>query len=291
MIYLKLKGGLGNQMFEYATARCIQEKSKDEIVFITKDLNQNEHDSFALSHFNIKECFKINNKSDILFKIVCALNVLYFKKCKNGEKKLNNLIKKLAKFGLYITIFDNPDYDFKTKNKTLEGYFQNKKYFDEIRDILLEEFQVKDPIMEINKKIYQEIKTTNSVCLHIRRGDFINNNTHEVCDLNYYNEAIKLMNKKIEKAHFFVFSDDIEWVKENIKGKNFTYVENNNPAYEDLRLMYSCQNFILSNSSFSWWAQYLAQNNQKVVIAPSRWYKANDQYDLKEKNWLIIETN
>lgn len=290
MIYINLKGGLGNQMFEYATARCIQERCNDEIVFVTKSLNQNEHDSFALSHFDIKECQQINNKSNILFKALCALNVFYFSKRKNGQEKFNSLIKKISKFGIYITIYDNPDYDFNTKNKTLEGYFQNKKYFDQIRNILLEEFQVKDPVMEVNKKIYNDIMRTNSVCLHIRRGDYVNNSTHEVCDLNYYKKAIELMNKKIENARFFVFSDDIEWVKENIKGKNFVYVENNNPAYEDLRLMYSCKNFIISNSSFSWWAQYLSKNNEKVVIAPSRWYKTNDQYDLKEKKWLIIET-
>ena len=99
------------------------------------------------------------------------------------------------------------------------------------------------------------------------------------------------MKKKVKNAKFYIFSDDINWVKNNIDfGCDVTFVEGNNPNYEELRLMYTCKHFIISNSSFSWWAQHISSNPKKVVIAPNKWFNNKDQVcDIFEENWIKIE--
>ena len=112
------------------------------------------------------------------------------------------------------------------------GYFQSKKYFEDNEDIIRRELQVKDNLAGKNKKLYDEINKNNSVCLHIRRGDYVNT-FFEVCTKDYYLEAINIMNKKVNNAKYYIFSDDINWAKDNIKIDNATYVDWNNNQYEE----------------------------------------------------------
>ena len=122
------------------------------------------------------------------------------------------------------------------------------------------------------------MKSTNSVCVHIRRGDYTYLKNYQVCSIAYYLKAMEIMKGKIKEPKFYIFSDDIEWVKKNIDfDVDVTYIDKNNTSYEELRLMYSCKHFIISNSSFSWWAQYLSTNKNKVVISPNIWYQNKNQ--------------
>lgn len=130
------------------------------------------------------------------------------------------------------------------------------------------------------------------MCIHVRRGDFFadsNAKSFAVCDIDYYLKAKAIMDKKIREATYFVFSNDIEWCRANLNLGGVTYVKQDIPVYETLRLMYSCKHFILSNSTFSWWGQFLSKNENKVVVSPARWN--NDGYNtvLIGKDWIKIE--
>lgn len=175
----------------------------------------------------------------------------------------------------------------------MSGCFEDAIYFDDIRDILLSEFAPKKPMLEKNKKMVQDIQKTNSVCLSVRRGDFESNadvkRLQSVCDRKYFEVAIEAIKKNIENPVFFMFSDDIEWVKNNIRTECVTYYEDETDLVrEKLRLMSACKHFIVSNSTFSWWIQYLSVNENKVVVSPSRWFNNNYVSPLIGKDWIMI---
>jgi len=182
-------------------------------------------------------------------------------------------------------------------NIYLDGFWGNEKYFIDIREILLEEFQLFNPSDEVNMKLAEQIGTCNSVAVHIRRGDYVTNpityKYHGLCSLDYYERAISEISKTTEDPHFFMFSDDPRWVKENIK-TNYptTYITHNTPAqgHEDLNLMFKCKHNIIANSSFSWWGAWLNINPNKIVYAPSRWannFSVNTRGFLPE-NWITL---
>lgn len=188
---------------------------------------------------------------------------------------------KLDRAGL---IFSREDYDpysigpFPADgNLILNGKFEVPEYFEKIRDIFVKEFTPKYPEREQNKELYDIIRSTNSVCISIRRGDFVTNkdiaNDFCVCDKTYFERAMAKAKELIPNPTFIFFSDDIQWAKENIPVDVPAYYEKgNDPIWEKLRLMYSCKHFIISNSTFSWWVQYLGRDPHKIVISPDRWW-------------------
>jgi hypothetical protein len=135
-----------------------------------------------------------------------------------------------------------------------------------------------------------------SVSLHIRRGDFVSNRKtneiHGVLPLEYYYEAIRLITNQVRNPEFFIFSDDIPWVRENLlvpKKVNFVEHPTSNRDYEDLILMSNCKHHIIANSSFSWWGAWLSQNPVKRVIAPREWYRiVIDTRDLLPEEWIKL---
>ncbi len=148
-----------------------------------------------------------------------------------------------------------------------------------------------------NKDIGEMIQSFKSVSLHIRRGDYVSNKVtnqvHGVCDLNYYSHAISYIAERISNTHLFVFSDDPEWAKGNLKTEIPTFFVDNNRAdkdYEDLKLMRQCKHNIIANSSFSWWGAWLNQNAGKIVIAPKKWFndKSINTKDLIPEKWIRL---
>jgi hypothetical protein len=146
-------------------------------------------------------------------------------------------------------------------------------------------------------KIAEQISRVNSVSLHVRRGDYVANlkvaAIHGLCSKEYYASAIKFISKKVERPHFFVFSDDINWVENNFKiNYPCTYINQNfsNESYNDLRLMSLCQHNIIANSSFSWWGAWLNCNSEKIVIAPKKWFANSDKRcdDLIPEKWVRL---
>lgn len=308
MIYKNIHGRLGNQMFQYASIKGIARKNKiesDKIVLNFKNVYKNDFEN-ELQNFNLYNVEEVeNNNLDFIQKILIAQIFVIEKiiermsSTENFERNRNTFEKKFANFLEKFGICRMVDgyYDFKLpkrKKYFFSGGFESSKYFEEIREEILKDFTPKYGKVEKNKSLYIEIENTNSVCISIRRGDFLdecNIKKHFVCNEGYFKRAVEIMKQKVENPKFIVFSDDIQWCKENLTFPNGTLFESGeDPVWEKLRLMYSCKNFIISNSTFSWWAQYLSRNKEKVVIAPNKWKNSGVYQDIYEKDWILIDT-
>jgi hypothetical protein len=173
------------------------------------------------------------------------------------------------------------------------GWFQDVRYFEKHAEIIRRELRIESPLCETNQTYLEQIEASESVCVHVRRGDYTSaayRDVYLVCTPEYYERAINELLQGVPQAAFFVFSDDIEWVREHIQWPvNVTFIKHCNAPHEDMRLMYHCKHFIISNSSFSWWAQYLGDAPNKLVLAPERWYNSH-QYrtELYLSSWIRI---
>lgn len=246
MIVTKLKEGLGNQLFQY---------------FFTRSLNHEDY-SFDISFYN----FNSSRKLDLINFPNLKLNFL------TDPKDLYTDFEYIKDNFQYLHL--NID---KTKNYYFDGYWQNKRYLEKIRDLVLEEMQPEDKLKKYIDDKYGFLKE-NSVSLHVRRTDYLSlANYYYILDEDYYNKALSLFDKNIKIA---IFSDDIEWCKSNIKYDNIYFIEES-PAV-DLRIMSICENNIIANSTFSFWGAYLNPNRNKKVIAPKNWFK--EQYSLLISN-------
>ena len=305
MIILQLGGGLGNQMFEYCFAKWVQNKTNEKIVFDCNDIRKNEIEDrkFALMNFSIDEIC-VGNKllmciCEFLFKVIYfVLNIKY----DFIELTDHDYYNILSCYGLYKSrkIYDGPLKVKKEKRlKFISGNFQNEFYASQIPNIK-EIFKINCKLNSSNREIYEEIKSCNSICVHIRRGDYLAPQYSDlnICTIKYYIEAMEYIENKTDNPVFYIFSnthDDIEWIKANIKFKdnwNVKYVDENNEDFVELFLMKSCHSFIISNSTFSWWAQYLAEYEEKIVVAPSIWNKEsiyiNNSKKIYMSNWHLI---
>ena len=179
----------------------------------------------------------------------------------------------------------------------INGYWQSEKYFLNIKSLIIDEFQVHAPLAGKNKDMAHRIQNTESVSIHIRRGDYVSNPVFSsvigICSLDYYKKAIDFFNASLRLPLYYIFSDDIEWARANLKKENtFIYVDHNNETNcsEDLRLMSLCKHNIIANSSFSWWGAFLNQNIKKKVVAPKIWFKdpSLSNKDMIPESWIRL---
>jgi len=297
--YVRICGGLGNQMFRYAANRAYSLENNSETVLYINLNKKVDHEIFGLKHCSlpddIKYCDNDNLPTSFLYKLLTAIYNHKFFRIFTFQIKINRLIiRMLNPILINSGIFYYPVGYMKIKKCKkekilLEGAFQSIRYFEKYDDIICNELQIKDIISNKNQKLYNKICSSNSVCIHIRRGDYVNT-VYDVCNKEYYEKAISLISKKVLNPNFMVFSNDIDWVKGNINfGDNsVTYIDGNN-QFEDMKLMYSCKHFIIANSSYSWWAQHLCDNKNKIVVAPSKWMKNEQHKDIYEEGWTLID--
>ena len=179
----------------------------------------------------------------------------------------------------------------------MDGYWQSELYFADAAEALRRELSPREPLDDVNAEMAQSIRQCTAVSLHVRRGDYVTNAHtnayHGVCSLDYYRRAIDHIRGQISDAHLFVFSDDADWTRENLKTDlPTTYVSANPPdrGFRDIQLMSLCRHHIISNSSFSWWGAWLNPNPGKIVVAPSQWFAAggNDTSDLVPGSWVRL---
>jgi len=298
MIIIRIIGGLGNQMFQYALGRSLALRKKTDLKLdlawleFEKKIPGATPRDYCLGAFKIKENFATKREIGVISK-------------KNGGllgRFISKILGKEPPYYRQAVVREQKSYQFDRnilrvdKDSYLWGHWNNEKYFKAIRSILLKEFTVKNPPDKLNSEILAKIKNTSSVSLHVRRGDYVSNKKfnqyHGSCSLDYYRKAVEIMAKKIKSPYFFAFSDDPEWVKKNLKIKYpIYYVDNNDPntaQHEDLRLMSACKHNIIANSSFSWWGAWLNQNLDKIVIAPKKWLNeaSIDTSDVIPKDWI-----
>ena len=295
MIYVDMTGRCGNQFFQYAFARKLMLLNPSQPLHINfynverwrKKLND---DTFSdqLQYFNVLLYSSALTQEDAVTKYGSIKQRKAFKNYQLKRKIANKFkIKSIHKLALHSlnknSIYredeckDNILLPAKTDNIFIKGYFEDPKYFDDIRDILLKEFTPIYPRKDKNKELYEIIDARESVCVSFRVWNDISDNAKEtkhraVCDDKYYRAAILKMKELHPDAVFIVFSNDVQWVKDNFEFPGEVHFENGtDEIWEKMRLMYSCKHFIMSTSTFCWWAQYLCRNDKKTVIAPDRW--------------------
>lgn len=284
MDVIRLMGGLGNEMFQYALYKKLSllgneckiddnwytEQGKPNYLLDVFDLKyekstKEENESFSRRYSN--------NLTRI--KRVLAPNKLHFY-YSDKEKHFQEIV-------------------LTAKECYLDGYWQSEKYFMGIADELRKDFKFKEELSEYQKEILAQIESSNSVSVHVRRGDYLNYPEYQgICDEDYYKRALKYFEGK--DVTFFVFSNDYEYVKEKFKGNNYVCVKTekihkgdvHGYSNMDLLLMSKCKHNIIANSSYSWWGAWLNENKDKIVISPSRWQNGHETNDIWCDGWVKI---
>lgn len=178
----------------------------------------------------------------------------------------------------------------------LQGYWQSQRYFEKHLAVIRDDFKFKLPLKDKNVELAARITQVNAVSLHVRRGDYLSNKKatdfHGLCSIDYYGDAIKNISSKIINPVFFIFSDDIAWVRENLPMEfPCHYVDHNQgiESFNDMHLMSLCCHNIIANSSFSWWGAWLNTNQDKIVIAPKKWFANSiNTKDLLPDGWISL---
>lgn len=312
MIQLKISGRAGNQFFQYAFVKIfMKENNIKDILKISFEHFKKYDASFVneLDNFNVGDYEKISKVSysflqkilDFEFKVITK--IIRFKAKKENralnQKDYDFLIKilqrKMNENGLYYYIPGMKEF-YKSKNKNIifYGSYENYKYYEKNKEFIKKIFKPKYSRLNKNNEIYEKITKNNSICVTIRRGDFMNSTNKQnyyICNPQYFKKAINKMNELIEEPQYVVFSDDIEWCKKNMEFPlNTIYECGNDPIWEKIRMMYSCKHFIISNSTFSWWAQFLSENKEKIVIAPEKWNNFEYCNLIYNDDWIKIKS-
>jgi hypothetical protein len=272
MIGINLSGGLGNQMFQIATAYAHAKDNNDVAVFNLSECYTPNQGNTALKYDNnlFSKLNKTNNKT------------FY----KNSYNELNHFYDKIS--------YEN--------NQILNGYFQSYKYFDNYKEEIINLFDFSFIEQEV-KKYINSLKENNIntkiVTIHIRRGDFINfNHVHNILDKSYYDNTVNYLEKHIkDNLKYVIISDDINWCKSNFINDKFIYLDSKDELF-DLCLIKDADHNINANSSFSWWGSFLNNKEESIKIYPNKWfqentvqYKLEDKVNLTNKNNIIIYEN
>ncbi len=290
MIIVKIYGGLGNQLFQYALGRVLALKHNTNLKLDTSIFEKEQanvtYRKFGLSDFGINAGIatieEINEIKRSCLKGVYKSIYWRFQYMKPYYKQ-NYVKEKTFSFDKNILNCRNNTY--------IDGYWQSPKYFENIRNVLLNDLTLKTQLNENEKKHLVNIQNTDSVSIHVRRGDYVSNpknlEIYAQLDLNYYNSAIAYIKENIFTPFFYIFSDDIEWVKSRFSTiHNCTFIDSSSVVC--LYLMSHCKHNIIANSTFSWWGAWLNENSNNIVITPQKWFVTErlSTADLIPKNWL-----
>ena len=295
-VVVSLYGGLGNQLFQYSAARALALRNGASITLdlywfsIVDELTDTTPRKFALGPFDLQADssdtgLPWHRKISLLSKI---------------KRKLSFFFKTFQE-GVPIYSEKHPDFDPLLLEQNcpvwLNGYWQSYKYFDAISDTIKREIGNIGELNKDSQKIYNKITSSESICMHIRRGDYVTNpnasKTHGLCSLDYYVKGLQIVSQGLKTPTVFIFSDDPEWVRSNVTvpfPSVIVDVNGTDDAHQDLWLMKSCQRFIIANSSLSWWAAWLAESPKKIVVSPKNWFLSNHLHssDLIPLDWVRL---
>jgi len=288
-----LKGGIGNQMFQYAAAFALANKHNTKLKLdINYLLDKSKRyfrytpRDYALDVFNIQA------------DIATAKEVAQFTVPRIGNKYFYHFKKRIFKnHNVFVdaSLKSQEDFFNLPEDAYLDGYWQVESYIKQARKYLLKEFSFKEPLPQYCADIYRIIKNSNSVCVVFRRGDYIGHPELDITTLDYYHAAINHFQDMKQHCRYFVFSDDIPWCKNNFTPKNVTIeivdqIYTGPKAQYYLQLMLACKKYIIPNSTYPWWAAWLNDDPEKVVIAPKKWYKSQpvDVNDILPRDWISL---
>ncbi|MBZ9664915.1 alpha-1,2-fucosyltransferase [Pseudomonas sp. LMG 31766] len=291
MIINQIYGGLGNQMFQYAAGRAASLRLNETMALdISFFESSSLHQGFEL--------FRVFNIDTPLAGFEEISRVLGWQ----GFKYMRRIVarpefKRIRKCSFIIEPSFNywPGMRLVPGDCYLSGYWQSEKYFSDCVSIIRKDFAFKEPLGSLNEELLKKITQKNSVSLHVRRGDYVayaNTSVYACCSIGYYKKAVDYIAAQVKDPVFFVFSDDPDWVKANLKFEyDHFYVSHNKgtESYNDMRLMSRCDHHIIANSSFSWWGAWLNPCIDKIVIAPEAWFvNGTDASDLCPEAWIKL---
>lgn len=289
MKIVNILGGLGNQMFEYAMYLALKDAHpQEEIKVCTRSFG-----GYGLHNgLEIQRIFGVELPEASLWELTKVAYPFFNYKTWQVMRHFLPARKSMTRGG-----FDIPfDYSQVTRDDTcyFEGYWQNEGYFKKIRDKILGAYTFPEFTDEKNLQLAERVNTTNAVSCHVRRGDYLKQPNMCVCTPMYYEHAIAKMNELVNPELYVIFSDDIQWCKENLTGlignRDVIFVDWNTGehSFRDIQLMAICKHNIIANSSFSWWGAWLNQYENKVVVAPKEFGKFEIKNDPICDSWVRI---
>lgn len=269
MIYLNLKGGLGNMMFQIAAAKSISLQKNTDYSFP----NLNNH----IDYLSTEMQYNPN--------VVYCSEYLDLPFLKNSKTQQPISPLKTISFP-----FHYEDIQINLNSVIIDGFFQSEKYFKKHEDEILKMFSPDEIILNVLNSKYSELLKNRTTSIHVRRGDYLKHSEyHLIQQMDYFTKSIQMLDSETEK--FLIFSDDLKWCKEHFQGNKFVFIENEKDYYE-MYLMSLCTNNIISNSSFSWWGAWLNKNKDKVVVGPRNWFGSALQFlkteDIIPDKWIKL---
>ena len=293
MIILRIAGGLGNQMFQYAFARSLSLRVGQPVMYDVEPIEN------GLSHngLELNQVFAIQIQTATSADFRNVLGVF-------GRPLVRKILRQQVSSAIRpASIFVEsssrymPAVERLSGNNYICGYWQSERYFAEHSDVIRNDFKFTNPLSIDNQRLIDKIVTSESVSIHIRRGDYIANksaaSTYAACDGRYYLTAVRLIAEKYKEPTFYVFSDEPQWARDNLHIDFPTVVVDTNTSkmnYVDMQLMAACKSNIIANSTFSWWGAWLNSNRNKTVVAPKCWFNSNtvDTGDLIPRSWVSV---
>lgn len=288
MVILSINGRLGNQMFGFALYQYLKNIGKDVFVDLVCNRVNGEQGIWSDVKYNA-------GIFDLEYRI--ADSDIAMKMLEDGHDRniwmrwAYRIVPSRCKFYEESKQGEFDKRIFELDDVYLHGYWQTEKYFAEIADEIHQMYQFPDLFSDYQKRLLGEIELSHSVSVHIRRGDYLKRpGIYGTVDLKYYRMAMEYIQERKENVHFYVFTDDVPWAKQNFRGNNITVVENDSDNLVirnlDMALMAECKNNIIANSSFSWWAAWLNKNQKKIIIAPKEWEVNKQTKDIWCDDWV-----
>ena len=317
----RLCGGLGNQLFQFAAGRSLAQRCGARLILDTAPFGlPQEPRKFALAPYPIDADLEPDG-----YAYSPSRPVIILPRPPGSRERPDGLMDRVAyrlkRSGVMndaafaavlqglqraagrpagLRVFSEKSFDYdpaftKLGARTyLDGYWQSERYFADARDAIRRELTLPYEPNAANASWLARIRSANSVCVHVRRGDYLTPTYlahHGICSTGYYERAMPLVAQKVEDPHFFVFSDDLEWARGHIVGPNIAFVDANpaEAAHDELKLMAACRHHVIANSSLSWWGAWLAHHDGQIVVAPDPWFSAGKPTpDLFPQSWLAL---
>lgn len=301
-IHVLLTGRLGNQLFQYAFARSLQKQYGGRIVCNTFDIDHrswkskivDEKFTYAMGDFKLDENVALEDAAlpwyaDFTSPLIKPVKKLFPRRYFDFMARRGYLMWQRTDY--------MPIPKLECEDVFAWGWWQDIRYFQDVQTELSDEVvPVTDPLPE-NQYIYNAASGEESVCISIRCGNYFNPTVKKllyVCTPEYFRNAVESITKRLTHPKFIVFTDDVDWVKENIRFESaypqyeFLYERGSDTVEEKIRMMTLCKHFIISNSTFSWWAQFLSKSENKIVIAPDRWFVDGRRIGLYMDGWTLL---
>lgn len=284
--------GLGNMMFSYALTLAFRKKGIPALLFVSKA--DAAHQGYELERVfpGVKPKDGIALRYRLWFSLA---EKVYSFRIFSYHLPLKWLLQPWKFAGFKEPVLYSPDVFDNLEERTWYGtQCQSWRYYVDCEHEIRKAFSWNETLLSQKTiKVASFLQSCNCVGIHVRRGDYLSPNYKGlgmVCDTTYYQRAFTYIRTVVKNPHFFVFSDDKEWVKENMAGDEFTIVDHNcgTDSWQDMYLMSQCKHQIIANSSFSWWAAYLNLNDNKIVVAPKRWWAYFDHDDVVPDDWVRI---